>query len=80
MIMPFFVMSALQAAQFNQATAGRTERLEPVLVRGGTDAGKYALPTRVEADPAFEDLAAAFAVMTPKALAPDVAFPPVQEE
>jgi hypothetical protein len=78
-ILPFYLLSELQAAQFRDATSARQNRLEPVAVRGGAHKGKYCLPTRVAQDPAHADLVAAFAVMTPVALNVDECFPPVPD-
>jgi hypothetical protein len=79
-LLPFYLLTELQAAQFRDATRARQNRLEPVLIRGGGHKGKYALPTRVASDPAHADLAAAFAVMVPVALNVTECFPPVPDE
>lgn len=59
----FFVLNALDAAQLQDATAGRPDRLEPRKIEFGQYKNQYAIPARVARDPAFADLAAAFAVM-----------------
>lgn len=78
-LMPFFVMNAIQAAEFNQATEGRIDQLSPRLVAAGPRAGQYVLPTRVANDPAHADLAAAFAVLPTVALETTEAWPPQEE-
>lgn len=80
MLMPFFLLTPIQAANLNQATADRDERIEPIQVAAGPHAGKWAIPTRVAADPAFADLAPMFAVLTPTALKAEEAWPPEPEE
>lgn len=81
-VMPFFIMSAIQAANFNQMTQGQENRLEPRLVAAGQHEGKYVLPTRVQTDPAYaaDVFQSAFAMLTEIAIDPTVAWPPQTEE
>lgn len=79
-LLPFFVMSELDSAQFRDATAAREHRLEPRKVEAGPHRGKYALPARVARSADFADLAAAFAVMTEVAMDADEAWPQTGEE
>lgn len=76
MLLPFFTMSAMQAANLNQATEGDEHVLEPRLVAAGPQAGKYVIPTRVATDPAFASLSAVFAVLPQVAIETDEAWPP----
>lgn len=81
-VMPFYIMSSLQAANFNQMTQGQQNHLEPRMVVAGQHAGKYVLPTRVRTDPAYaiDVFQSAFAMLTEVAIDPIVAWPPVHEE
>lgn len=78
-ILPFFVMTELDAAQFRDATAGREHRIEPRKIEGGMHKNKWAIPARVSTDPNHADLATAFAVMTEVAIDVDEAWPVVEE-
>lgn len=79
MLLPFYSMTAMQAANLNQATLGRQHLLEPRLVVAGPQAGKYVLGTRVATDPNFADLAALFAVLSIVPIDTDIAWPPEEE-
>lgn len=74
-LLPFIVMSSLEAARFRDATAGDMDRLEPVEIVAGPHKGKFALPARVKTDPAFEDRWDAFAMCDEVALDVSTAFP-----
>ncbi|WP_416357026.1 hypothetical protein ACLNGM_02370 [Aureimonas phyllosphaerae] len=73
---PFLPMDKLQAACFREETANDENRLDPVLVRGGSHIKKFVLPERVIFDPAFEDRRHAFRMLTVVCLAIEKAFPP----
>lgn len=75
-IMPFIVMSSLEAARFRDLTQNDSSRLDPVLVRGGTHITKYALPARVKTDPDFQSHWDAFAMCDEVAIDIEVGFPP----
>lgn len=75
-IMPFLLMDKIQAARFREETAGDENRLDPVLVRGGPQVGKYVLPERVIYDDAFEQRRDAFRMLTVVSLDVQEAFPP----
>lgn len=79
-VMPFYVMSELQAARFRQATAGEENRLEPRKVEAGPQAGKYVLPTRIRQAPEFETHWDAFDMLNEVAIDRDVAWPPSEDE
>jgi len=80
-VLPFLIMSELEAARFREATAGEQNRLDPRKVDLGTHKGKYVLPERVKFDPAFTDQRDAFAVMETVALDVEAVFAaPVEEE
>lgn len=53
-LLPFYVMSALQAARLRELTAGDENRLDPRLVDAGPQAGKYVLPKRIRQATEFE--------------------------
>lgn len=78
-ILPFFILAELDAAQFRQATAGQENRIEPRKIDAGPHKGKWAIPSRVQDDPAFAALKPAFAVMTEIAVDADEAWPQVEE-
>lgn len=79
-ILPFLLMTDIQAARFREETAGDENRLEPRKIMGGGHAGKYALPRRVIEDPAYAERQDALLMLTEVALDIDVAWPPVAEE
>lgn len=79
MLLPFFLMTPIQAANMNQATQGRADTLEARLVAAGPYAGKYVFGTEVADDPNFEDLKAMFAVLPVAAIETDEAWPYVEE-
>lgn len=78
-LLSFFSMSALKAADLLAATQGRENTLEPRRVEAGPGAGKWVIPSKVEDDPAFADLAPVFAVLDRVGLDTDVAWPPEEE-
>lgn len=73
----FIMMSAIEAAKFRDETATDTDRLDPVLVRGGYHKGKYVLPVRVKTDPTFRTRWDAFNMCDEVALDTEEAFPPI---
>jgi hypothetical protein len=73
-LMPFLIMTALEAARLNAATTGEENRLDPRKVDFGAHAGKYVLPEAVKLDPAFIDQRDAFAVMDTVALDIETVF------
>lgn len=77
---PFLLMDKLQAARFREETATDENRLDPQLVRGGPQVGKYVLPERVIYDPAFIGRRDAFRMLTVVSLDIDEAFPPEPDE
>lgn len=79
-ILPFFLLADLDAAQFRDATAGSDNRIEPRKIEAGPHKNKWAIPARVQDDPAHAALKAAFAVMTEVALDADECWPPSPEE
>ena len=79
-LLPFFVMSDLQAARLRELTQGQESRLEPRRIEGGPHAGKYALPKRIAHSPDFEAHFDAFALLTEVALDADLAWPPSPDE
>ena len=81
-VMPFFMMSPIQAANFNSMTQGQGNQLNPRLVDAGQYAGKYVLPTRVRNDEAYaaDIFQSAFAMLTEVAIDPEVAWPPAPDE
>ncbi len=79
-IMPFFVMSDLQAARFREETAGDQNRLEPRLVDAGLYKGRYVLPERVMEDPAHEARHDALRMLTVVAIDIEAAWPATGEE
>lgn len=78
-LLPFLIMSPLQAARFREETAGDENQLDPRLINGGLYAGKYALPRRVIDDPAFADRQDALLMLTEVAMDTDAAWPPEDE-
>lgn len=79
-VLPFLIMTPLQAARFREETAGDENRLEPRLIDAGPQAGKYALPRRVIDDPAYAVRQDALLMLTEVALDIDAAWPPVADE
>lgn len=75
MILPFLVMSEVQAARFREETANDENRLDPRMVEGGRYKGQYVLPERVMMDPAHEARRDAFRMLTSITMDTDVAFP-----
>ena len=74
-MMPFLLMSEIEAARLAEATLGEDERLEPRRIAGGPRAGQYALPRRVLCDAAFAQHRDAFALMPEAALDPALCWP-----
>lgn len=75
-ILPFLIMSSIQAARFREETAGDDNRLEPRLIEAGPQAGKYALPRRVLDDPAHAGRQDALLMLSEVALDVETAWPP----
>ena len=83
-ILPAFIMSSQKATSLRTATApdGEAEpgnRLEPRRIDAGEHAGKYAIPTRCLADPAFAELVDRFEGLTAVELDIAEAWPPVED-
>jgi len=78
-ILPYLVMTDIQAARFRDETARDTNRLEPRLIEGGPHKGKYGLPARVSADPAHAARRDAFLMLQEVALDIEAAFPQPDE-
>lgn len=79
-VMPFLLLTELQAARFREETAGDRNRLEPRLVDAGPYKGKYVLPERVMMDPAHEQRRDAFRMLTSITMDTDLAWPSAPEE
>lgn len=79
-LLPFFVMTDIQAARLRELTQSQTNRLDPRLIDGGPYRGKYALPKRISQDPTFAAHYDAFALLTEVAMDVEVAWPPGPEE
>lgn len=79
-ILPFLVMSDVQAARFREETQHDENRLDPRLVEAGPYKGKYVLPERVMMDPAHEQRRDAFRMLTSITMDIDLAWPPTPEE
>lgn len=75
-LLPFLIMSPQQAARFREETAGDENQLNPRLINGGPQVGKYALPRRVIDDPAFAERQDALLMLTEVAMDTDLAWPP----
>lgn len=79
-LLPFFVMTDIQAARLRELTQNQPNRLDPRLIEGGPHKGKYALPKRIAQDPAFTAHYDAFALLTEVAMDVEIAWPPGEEE
>jgi hypothetical protein len=79
-LMPFYVMTELQAARFRELTAGEENRLDPRKVEAGPYAGKYVLPKRIRYAEEFQSHWDAFDMLTEVAIDRDVAWPPTEDE
>jgi hypothetical protein len=75
-ILPFLLMTPIQAAHFREQTLAAQHRLDPVLVRGGPFKDRYVLPTRVMNDPQHADKLVGLTLLTEVVVDVDVAFPP----
>ena len=80
MLLPFFTMTAMQAANLNQATLGREHVLEPRRVEAGAYTGRYVISTRAASDPAYAiEFAPLFAVLPTIALDTEEAWLQLEE-
>jgi len=80
-ILPFLIMTELEAARLREATMGQLNKLDPRRVDLGPRAGRYILPERVKYDEAFAQNRDAFALMETVVLDADEIFaPPSPEE
>lgn len=79
-LMPFYLMSELQAARFRELTAGEENRLDPRRVDAGQYAGRYVLPKRLRQAQEFKDHWDAFDMLTEVSIDREVAWPPTEEE
>jgi len=75
-VLPFLIISELEAARLREATMGATNRLDPRKIDRGPYAGRYVLPERVKYDESFFDNRDAFALMESVALDADEIFNP----
>ncbi|UXS01616.1 hypothetical protein [Agrobacterium tumefaciens] len=80
-LLPFLVITEIEAARLREATQGQIYTLDPRKVDLGKYAGKYVLPERVKYDENYRDNRDAFAIMETVALDADAIFaPPSPEE
>ena len=71
----YLVMNEAKAEELESLTEGREHRLDPRLIEGGENAGRYALPIAVKYDPAFVDLMGHLGYLFMVELDPAEAFP-----
>jgi len=79
-LLPFYRMTAIQAARFREETAGDQNRLDPIQGRNPGGTNFWYLPERVGLDPAFEQRRDALRMLEIVAIDTDVVFPPVDED
>lgn len=75
-LLPFLILTPIQAARFREETAGDENQLDPRLIAGGPQIGKYALPRRVIDDPAFAERQDALLMLPEVAMDVELAWPP----
>ena len=78
-VLPFLLMSKVQAARFREETAGDDDRLEPREIMAGQYQGSFVLPERVIYDEAFAARRDALRMLTIVLLDVDAAFPPIED-
>lgn len=79
-VMRFMVMSAEQADEITQASAGRDYNLRPRLVDAGSQAGRYALLSKLKVDDRYSDFWPMMAAYEEMDLDTDEMWPPEPEE
>ena len=79
-MLPFLVMTDLQAARFREETMTDQNRLDPRLVDAGPQKGKYVLPERVMMAPEHVSHRDAFRLLTVVSIDTDLAWPAPPEE
>lgn len=79
-VLPFLIMTELEAARLREATSGQLYTLDPRKIDLGKHAGKYVLPERVRYDENHIENRDAFAMMETVALDADEVFAPPSEE
>lgn len=79
-MMPFMIMTELEAARLRDVTQGQLNRLDPRLIVGGPKAGKYALPERLKYAEEFRENLDAFLMLEVVTLDTDLAWPVPPED
>lgn len=79
-ILPFLIMSPVEAARWRDLTKNDVYKVDPILIRAGGYQGKYAVAARLKADPDYQTHWDAFAMCDEVALDVASAFPPSPED